>query len=358
MTCTWKENWPVTQQHFIDWWEHRSLVLGSWRLLSDRPVREGLQAPEPVSLFDTYANPDWRAAYNHFDVARTTCAGDILPIADNDIGPGSLALYLGCEPRIAPDTVWFDPIIPDPEASGPVCFNPTNHWWQVTAASLQNSVRLSGGRYLAGCPDLVENLDILASLRGVEPLLTDLIDRPDWVTEKLHEINQAWVAVYSRVYDIIKLEDGSSTFNAFRLWGPGKTAKLQCDFSASISPRMFRKFVVPVLTEQCNWLKHSMFHLDGHQCMVHLDLLLGIENLDAIEWTPDPTIPNGGSPRWYDMYRKIIAAGKSVQAIGVKPTEILPLLDAVGGKGLMIMGEFTSEQEYERYYQLVEPYRN
>lgn len=101
-----------------------------------------------------------------------------------------------------------------------------------------------------------------------------------------------------------------------------------------------------------------MFHLDGHQCIAHLDLLLSIENLDAIEWTPDPTVPPGGSPRWYEMYRKILAAGNSVQAIGVKPPEILPLLDAVGGKGLMIMGEFASEQEYERYYKLVEPYRN
>ena len=77
-------------------------------------------------------------------------------------------------------------------------------------------------------------------------------------------------------------------------------------------------------------------HLDGHQCLCHLDHLLAIEPLDAIEWTPDPTVPGGGSPEWYPLYRRILGAGKSVQAIGVKPDEVIPLLDAVGGKGIYI----------------------
>jgi len=79
-----------------------------------------------------------------------------------------------------------------------------------------------------------------------------------------------------------------------------------------------------------------MFHLDGHQCIPHLDLLLDIEPLDAVEWTPDPQVPGGGDPAWYPLYRKILAAGKSVQAIGVKPEEVEPLLDSVGGKGMYI----------------------
>jgi hypothetical protein len=79
-----------------------------------------------------------------------------------------------------------------------------------------------------------------------------------------------------------------------------------------------------------------MFHLDGHQCLCHLDHLLAIEPLDAIEWTPDPTVPGGGSPEWYPLYRRILAAGKSVQAIGVELNELIPLLDAVGGNGMYI----------------------
>ena len=37
------------------------------------------------------------------------------------------------------------------------------------------------------------------------------------------------------------------------------------------------------------------------------------------------------------MYRRILDAGKSVQAVGVKPEEVVPLLDAVGGEGMYVM---------------------
>jgi len=69
---------------------------------------------------------------------------------------------------------------------------------------------------------------------------------------------------------------------------------------------MFEQFVMPALTEQCDWLDYSMFHLDGHQCIPHLDLILSIDSLNAVEWTPDPQVPGGGNPRWFDMYRKIL----------------------------------------------------
>ena len=100
---------------------------------------------------------------------------------------------------------------------------------------------------------------------------------------------------------------------------------------------MFRRFVQPALTRQCAWLDYSLFHLDGTQAIPQLDNLLSIEPLRAIEWTPQAGLPGGGSPRWYDLYRRIRAAGKSVQAIGVRPEEVEPLLDAVGAEGMFVM---------------------
>ena len=50
----------------------------------------------------------------------------------------------------------------------------------------------------------------------------------------------------------------------------------------------------------------------------------------------------GGHPQWYDLYRRIKAGGKSVQAVGVKPEEVVPLLDAVGPEGMYICLLYTS----------------
>jgi hypothetical protein len=207
-----------------------------------------------------------------------------------------------------------------------------------------------------GCPDLIENMDALSSLRGAQTLCMDMVERPEWVEQKIHEINDVWFAAYQHIYDLIKLEDGSSAFGAFYIWSPGKVAKLQCDASAMFSPRMYKRFVVPALTAQCAWLDHSLYHLDGTQAMVHLDSLLAIEPLDAIEWTPQAGIETGGNKRWHDLYRRILAAGKSVQVVNVELNEVRPLLDAIGPKGVYMLIQFKDEDEADQALKLAEPY--
>ena len=221
---------------------------------------------------------------------------------------------------------------------------------------MRAGVETARGEYIVGCPDLVENMDTLASLRGAQTLCLDLVERPEWVAQKIWEINDVWVAAYQRIYDLIKLEDGSSAFGAFYIWGPGKVAKLQCDSSAMFSPGMYKRFVVPALTAQCGWLDHSLYHLDGTQAMLHLDALLAIEPLDAIEWTPQAGIETGGHKRWHDLYRRILGAGKSVQIVNVELDEVLPLLDAIGSKGVYLLIQFKHEREAEQVLKLVEPY--
>jgi 5-methyltetrahydrofolate--homocysteine methyltransferase len=124
-----------------------------------------------------------------------------------------------------------------------------------------------------------------------------------------------------------------------------------------LSPYLFDTFVVPALTEQCQWLDHSLYHLDGTQAMIHLDSLLGIDALNAIEWTPQAGIETGGHPRWHTLYRKILNAGKSIQAVGVHKDEVLPLLDAIGGKGVYIITRCDSITEAEEMLAALEVYR-
>jgi hypothetical protein len=338
----WKTDWEQSRARYVDWWNRRGMVVGMMGTLRDPSVcHEAVERPPaPLSIEDQYTNAAPRAQRNHWDLANRLYPADVLPIAETDLGPGSLALFLGSEPHFSKDTIWFEPSIRDcaePETLPPFRFDETNRWWKVTESILRESARLARGKYLVGCPDLIENVDILSALRDPQTLMMDMIERPEWVEQKVREINRVWFEAYGRIYEIIKLEDGSSAFGAFRLWGPGKTAKVQCDAAAMFSPAMFRRFVVPALTEQCEWLDHSLFHLDGTQAMCHLDALLEIEALDAIEWTPQAGIETGGHARWYDMYKRILAAGKSVQVLHVGIDEIAPLLDAIGTAGVYLL---------------------
>ncbi len=337
-TCEqWKPDWPAAQAQLLAWWRGEGFAL-AMDVRREQP-HEGIGQPQPPADLEAYwTDPHYRCARAEGYLARSDCRLAAFPYFDTQIGPGSLGLFLGARAGLDRETVWYNPCISDPEAYGPITFIPENNpWLEAHLRLVDEGLRRANGRYLVGMPDLIEGLDTLAALRGSEELLYDLVDRPDWVLERLAEINQAYFAAFDLFYHKIRDARGGNAFSAFRIWGPGKTAKIQCDLSAALSPRMFRKFALPFLQEQCRWLDYSLYHLDGTNAHQHLDLLLSIERLNGIEWTPQAGLPDGGDPCWYDLYRRIRAGGKAVQAVGVRPAEVLPLVDAVGPRGLFIL---------------------
>ena len=89
---------------------------------------------------------------------------------------------------------------------------------------------------------------------------------------------------------------------------------LQCDFCYMIGTGMFREFVLPTLMRDCESLPHTIYHLDGVGELNHLDDILGIEKLDAVQWVYGDGKP--GARHWLDVYEKIAAAGKRQMIVG------------------------------------------
>ena len=363
----WKKNWAESHRHFTDWWDRRGLVVCSWGAsvpakTPHTPVGEApplVAASEDEKRVRYYGDTEWKAAYTHWSFAQKDYPLDILPLANMDIGPGSLALALGSEPGFSPETVWFEPAwkdVADVRDIPPIRFNPKARWWQVHEAQARAITRLAKGAYLAALPDLVENVDILSALRDPQTLMMDMAENPEWVEECVMDINRAWFEAFDRLYEISKGPDNGNGWGAFNIWGPGKTAKVQCDACAMFSPAMFDRFVVPALTEQCEWLDHSMYHLDGTHCVCHLDSLLKIEALDAIEWTPETGDP-GWHERWHPLYKRILDAGKSLQIVGVPVDRIEYVLNAVGSKGVFLITGLNSREDVERAARIADRWR-
>lgn len=227
----WKPNWNDTKRHFNEFWNRKGVVISSWGPPEGAGQIEDIRKVECKDIREYYLNPVMRAKINNYRLSNGYYGADVLPLSEANFGPGSLALYLGCEPGISKETVWFEPCMKDavdPEKTPPLLFDAGNKWWKITEQTLRECVKLGKGKYMTGAPDLVENIDVLSSIRDPQTLLIDMIERPDWVKQKVEEINRAWFEAYQRIYDIIKHDDGSSTWASFRLWGAGKTAKLQC----------------------------------------------------------------------------------------------------------------------------------
>jgi hypothetical protein len=307
-------------------------------------------------------DPAYQVGNALYRLSRAGLLGDSFPMFLPLCGPGSLGTFIGAEPQFSFETVWYEPCIHDPQKHGPIRFDPHNNkWWDAHIAQIDYAAKYAPGRFIVGMPDLIENMDTLAALRGSEQVLIDLIERPAWVHKSLEEINQAFFAAFDALNERISV-DGGNGF-CFGIWGPGRTAKVQCDLCCMLSPAMFREFVKPYLSAQCEWLDFSMYHLDGETALQHLDDLLSIEALDAIEWTPmgasvhDATRPRGGSPHWYDLYKRIRKAGKSVQAIGVEEHEVIPLIDAIGPEGLYMSVSVSTPDAAEKLAEKIQNYR-
>ena len=351
---TWKSNLEETKQRYINWWNHKGIILNMWE-----HFQEGVQPhaditpPAPAKdLSQKWFDPQWRAEYLDWYVAHSSLKADILPVANTQLGPGSLAAILGGVFEGGEDTIW---IHPHPDFTDEIVFNPEHPNWILHKELLKACKAKANGHYFVGMPDLMEGLDVLAALKGTDRVLLDTVMQPEILEQQMQQINDIYFKVFDELYDIIR-EGDEMAFCYFSSWAPGKMSKLQSDISTMISQDDYRRFVQPFIREQCQKIDYTLYHLDGVGAMHHLPALLEIEELNAIQWTPGVGEPQGGSPKWYDLYKKILAGGKSVMACWVTLDELKPLLDHIGADGVHLEMDFHNEKEVEQAMRIVEEY--
>ena len=352
---TWKKNLEETKQHYIDWWNRKGIVLNMWEHFQEgvQPHADVPAPPPPIDLNQKWFDPEWRAQYLDWYVAHSSLKADILPVANTQLGPGSLAAILGGVLEGGDDTIW---IHPSPAITDDIRFDTHHPNWLLHKELLRACKQKAQGHYYVGMPDLMEGLDVLAALRGTDKVLLDTVMRPELLESQLQAINDIYFKVFDELYDIIR-EGDEMAFCYFSSWAPGKMSKLQSDISTMLSPDDFRRFVQPYIRQQCQRIDYTLYHLDGVGAMHHLPALLEIEELDAIQWTPGVGQPQGGSPKWYSLYRQILDGGKSLMACWVTIDELRPLLDHIGGEGVHIEMDFHNEREVEQALRIVEEYQ-
>ena len=353
---TWKPNLEETKKRYINWWNHKGIILNMWEHFQEgvKPHADIPMPPAPRDLNQKWFDPEWRADYLDWYVAHSSLMADMLPVANTHLGPGSLAAILGGVFEGGEDTIW---IHPNPNYSDDIVFNPNHPNYLLHKDLLKACKRKAQGHYYVGMPDLMEGLDVLAAIKGTDQVLLDTVMQPEMLEHQMQQINDIYFQVFDELYDIIR-EGDEMAFCYFSSWAPGKMSKLQSDISTMISVDDYRRFVQPFIREQCQKIDYTLYHLDGVGAMHHLDALLEIKELNAIQWTPGVGEPQGGSPKWYDLYKKILAHGKSIMACWVTLDELRPLLDNIGGDGVHLEMDFHNEREVEQAIRIIEEYQS
>jgi len=352
---TWKANLEETKQRYIDWWQHKGIIVNMWEHFQEgvTPHADVPAPPAPRDLNQKWFDPEWRAEYLDWYVAHSSLMADMLPVANTQLGPGSLAAILGGVFEGGEDTIW---IHPDPHYTDDLHFEEQRPNWLLHKQLLQACKRKAQGHYYVGMPDLMEGLDVLAAMKGTDKVLLDTVMQPEVLEQQMQFINDVYFRVFDELYEIIR-EGDEMAFCYFSAWAPGKMTKLQSDISTMISVDDYRRFVQPFIREQCQKIDYTLYHLDGVGAMHHLPALLEIEELNAIQWTPGVGQPQGGSPKWYDLYRRILEGGKSIMACWVTLDELRPLLDHIGGDGVHLEMDFHNEREVEQALKTVDDFK-
>ena len=314
MNSTYLDNWQVIKESFGQWWkgEPRDKPLMKIIAPGKAGAHEKLPAPETADPRDKFLNVrNIIAKYRNFCETHYFLA-DAFPAANVDLGPGSIALYLGGEPIFTRETIWYEEKFTNPEEFRSLHYDENNPWWVTQQNMIKEALELARGDFYITIPDFVENLDILSAMRGPQNLCFDIMDDPEAVRDGVKIIDDCYFKYYDACYDLLMDTDFSSSYMFFDILGKGRVSKLQCDFSALISPLMFREFVQPSLTKQCRNLDYSLYHLDGPDAIKHVPALMEIDELNALQWSPGAGNPDGGSPKWYPIYDQVRAAGKSL----------------------------------------------
>ena len=311
----YKKNWEETKKKWESYWKRQNTgrpLMCIWAEKEEARDPEREAALKPISMEDKYQNAERMVERFRYFCETHEFMGESFPNISLDFGPGSMAGYLGSNIVFNEDTVWFEEFVEDWLEYKDLAYDPENVWIKKHLELFRRVKELAGDDFLIGIPDIMENIDVLASMRGAQNTIFDMIDEPEEITRRIGQIDDIYFKYYDQFYDIVKAEDKSSCYTVFQIWGPGKTAKLQCDFSAMMSPDNYREFIQESLRKQARQLDNVIYHLDGPDAIKHVDAIMEIEEIDALQWTSGDYGPDGTFEEWYQIYDKAVAAGKGL----------------------------------------------
>ena len=346
MELLYKPDWTQTKENYKAWWDHQYFGRCAMWVTAPKTGVKLNPTPVPAKNEDKWLDLDYITANNLYTWQTTFYGGEAFP----DWNPGYPGIFshntmLGCELIFMESTAWKSPIIADGDLTSHdykgIKLDKNCKWWKFGREVRERGVRECRGKAIPGNLAFGGCGDTLAAIRSTEKLLLDLTECPDYVREfDLHLMKQ-WIEIFEESYSIThEGAQGSKCF--FNIWSPGKMYASQNDFAYMISKEMFTEIFLPSLEMQTNYLDHTIHHVDGEGNFKHVDALLSLKRLQALQ-----ILPGAGKPsplHYMDILKKVQKTGRNLH-ISIPPDEVEKALDLLSARGLFISTHCKSEEE-------------
>ena len=236
--------------------------------------------------------------------------GDALPGVIPNLGPEVFSAFFGCELEFGEGTTWSIPNLLDWADTGHIRFSEDNVYWRKIMEMTDALLAVGQGVFYTGITDLHPGADAIVAFRDPLNMNLDMIDAVDEVRTMLEMVTDTYFHVYDTYYDKL-----AAAGQAITSW-PGIITRKKWyvpsnDFSCMVSKAMFDDLFLPGIIRECNHMEANIYHLDGPGALQHLDSLLAIPSLNAIQWVYTAGVSRASE--WIPLYQKCQAAGKGLQ---------------------------------------------
>jgi hypothetical protein len=341
-----KEDLYEARENLKAWWDHdiRNRPVISYSYVRPEVVK---YIPEdPWFLAKNFDSIEGHIKIFEEYSKQFVYGGERIPTLQLNYGPGIMASVLGVKPEFYKKTVWFQADIPLNEIVSvleDIKLNQNNKWYERLVKVTKYAAEHSKGNYAVAMTDIGGVLDVLSSLIGAQKLIIAMKQNPGIIDTCRDIILDKMLILHDDLQKIIDSYDLGCTA-WMGIWCPKHWYPIQCDFSAMMSPKLFKRFVLPDIKRQAQHLDYSIYHLDGPNELPHLDDFLSIPELTGIQWVPGitPGIPQNGDDMWIPLYKKIQQAGKNL-VLDPPSHLVAKMYHILDTKGLFVTINFGSQ---------------
>lgn len=325
------------------WWNGAIIDRPTIMLTAPKPERKPYPQKQHASMRERWMDIDFQVACVDIYAANTYWAAESLPVYMPNLGPEILTACYGAELNFTEDTSWSEPILHDWADIPKLKIDPANEYLNNILAMTRRALEVGRGKFIVGLTDIHPGGDLAASFRDPQQLCVDLVMEPERVKELLAQIYNAFFEFYEMNERVIRAAGQTIISSWLSLFVENQRYYIPSnDFSIMVSTEMFKEFFVDELIAEIEWLDRSIYHLDGPGALRHLDLLLDIKKLDAIQYV----YGDGAKPasRWMDVYKRIQDAGKKMH-ISVESWEVDLFMQNLNPEGVMMQTSVDSVEE-------------
>ena len=305
------------------------------------------------SVRDKWFDAEFQIEHYISNMQSTSFLGETFPIYWPNLGPNVYAAFYGYDLIYDECTSWIEPCKDGWEAINATGFDVQNVYFRKLEELTRHALQRCEGKFMVGYSDFHPGMDCVAAWRGTQLLCMDLYEDPDWIIPTVKKAEENFHLVFDHFDNMLKeRKQLSSTW--LGIPGYGKMHVPSCDFSAMISGDHFRRFCLPAILEEIKPMTHNIFHLDGPGCARHLDDVLGIDAIRAIQWVQGDG--HKSIMQWIPLIKRIQTAGKSV-VVDMSLNELEGFMGETDPKGLFVCLPASDKDTQEAVLKTVEKWR-